>query len=640
MIIRALRIGLLCAPPALFPKLACAPVYTPPLREAHPVLRGRMQPSQSHNTSVLPKIFAAMQPDWPWFMLAGVTSAASSALAVHMPAAIGSLVDALAGAAGAGTALGMASAVLVAGPVLKVAALFAAQAVLHLASYSLLSAASGRLGKRLREQLYGSLLVQDMSFFDQETSGSLGAALGGDITEITQTVKHTFVAGLRDLTQILGGATSLFLISPQMATMLCVLLPTFVIVGSAYTYFLRNLSLQSKTASSRALSLASEVLSSVKIVRAYNAEDSESKKFSELLEQSEKLAMKMGLGIGLFQGLSLLAMNSTTLLVSAWGASLISTGMITRGDMISFLFTTMRLQAALGQLSILHGQMTRTTACAERVFGLIERTPAIPTFSVGGQRVLPDQFEGRVVFQDVSFSYPSRPDVTVISNVSLEIKPGTSCALVGKSGSGKSTLSNLLERFYDPQGGCVLLDGHDLRDLDPQWLRQQIAIVSQEPTLFSGTVADNIRYGKPDATIEQVQDAARKAHADEFVEQLPNGYETVVGERGSQLSGGQRQRIAIARAILRDPKILILDEATSALDSHSERLVQDALDVLMQGRTVVIVAHRLSTVDRCDQIVVLQRGRVVESGHPRELLERGGVYAGMVRRQQPAGAAG
>jgi len=299
------------------------------------------------------------------------------------------------------------------------------------------------------------------------------------------------------------------------------------------------------------------------------------------------------------------------------------------GDLTSFLVYTLLVGFSLGALADLWADFMRALGAAERVFELIDRVPAMPTS--GGVALA--SVQGRVELDRIDFAYPTRPQAPVLRALSLTLAPGEIVALVGPSGAGKSTLASLLMRFYDPQAGSLRLDGHDLRDLDPGWLRRQIGTVAQEPILFSTSIADNIRYGRPDASRADIEAAARAANVEGFVRAFPDGYDTLVGERGVQLSGRQKQRVAIARAVLKDPRLLVLDEATSALDSESEYLVKEALERLMRGRTTLIIAHRLSTVRDADRVAVLDHGSVVETGRHDELVQRGGLYRKLVERQ-------
>jgi ABC-type multidrug transport system fused ATPase/permease subunit len=328
-------------------------------------------------------------------------------------------------------------------------------------------------------------------------------------------------------------------------------------------------------------------------------------------------------------GVASFAAYAAAALVFWYGARLVADGAMTVGALTQFLVYSMQVAFSLGGLSELWADYNKATGAAERIFELLERAPQV---NAEGGAVLA-RVDGRVAWERVEFAYPARPDVPVLKGFSLTLEPGEVVALVGPSGAGKSTVASLLYRLYDPQGGDVRLDGQGLTALEPHWLRRQIGVVAQEPLLFSATVAENIRYGKPAATDAEVEQAARLANAHAFIQAFPEGYQTLVGERGVQLSGGQKQRVAIARAVLKDPRILILDEATSALDAESEHLVREALERLMKGRTTLVIAHRLSTVKDAHRVVVLDAGKVAQLGTHQALLGEEGIYRRLVERQ-------
>jgi ATP-binding cassette subfamily B protein len=316
-----------------------------------------------------------------------------------------------------------------------------------------------------------------------------------------------------------------------------------------------------------------------------------------------------------------------------YGGRLVIAGELSVGNLTSFIIYTLTVAFGLGGLAEVYADLMRASGAAARVFELIERAPAIAN---DAGRTL-EHVDGQVELDDVVFAYPTRPDVHVLRGIALTIAPGEAVALVGPSGAGKSTIAALLARLYDPVGGAVRLDGHDLRELKPDWLRRHIGTVAQEPILFSGTIADNIRYGRAGASDAEVEAAARAANAWDFIQRFPDGSRTLVGERGVQLSGGQKQRVAIARAVLKDPRILILDEATSALDAESEHLVKEATRRLMDGRTTLIIAHRLSTVRDADRVFVLDGGQIVQAGSHTALMAEEGVYRRLVERQLMSG---
>jgi ATP-binding cassette subfamily B protein len=374
--------------------------------------------------------------------------------------------------------------------------------------------------------------------------------------------------------------------------------------------------------------MAEEALGGIRTVRSFAAEPAEAERYSGAIARSLGLARRRIRASALFMSATTFAGFGAAALVFWYGGALVARGEISAGELTSFLVYTLLCGFSLGALADLWADFLRALGAAERVFELLDRAP--PTAS--GGRTLP-RVEGALALEGVEFRYPSRPDTVVLTDLSLAAAPGEVVALVGPSGAGKSTIAALLLRFYDPGAGTIRLDGVDLRELDPSWLRRQIGLVAQEPLLFSASIADNIRYGRPEATGVEIEAAARAANAEPFVQRFPGGLDTLVGERGVQLSGGQKQRIAIARALLVDPRVLVLDEATSALDAESEHLVQEALERLMRGRTTLVIAHRLSTVRHADRVLVIDGGRVLESGRHDELVARGGLYRRLLERQ-------
>jgi ATP-binding cassette subfamily B protein len=345
--------------------------------------------------------------------------------------------------------------------------------------------------------------------------------------------------------------------------------------------------------------------------------------------ESFALARKRINVAGAFMGVASFAAYAAAALVLWYGGRLVSEGSLTVGGLTSFLVYTLLVGLSLGGLSDLWAELNTASGAAAKVFELLDREPEIP---LSGGATLP-RIDGKVELKDVSFSYPARRDTHVLRDINLSIRPGELVALVGPSGAGKSTIASLIMRFYDPDKGQILLDGRPLTELDPGWLRRQIAIVSQEPLIFSSSIAENIRYGRADASDEDLYAAAKAANAHDFIMQLPEGYATRVGERGVKLSGGQRQRVAIARAVLKDPRLLVLDEATSALDAESEHLVKEALERLREGRTTLVIAHRLSTVKDADRVLVMDGGRIVQSGKHASLVRQEGLYRRLIERQ-------
>ncbi|XP_054975517.1 mitochondrial potassium channel ATP-binding subunit [Sorex araneus] len=510
--------------------------------------------------------------------------------------------------------------------------LYGLQGLLTFGYLALLSRMGERMAVDMRGRLFGSLLRQDIAFFDAKKTGQLVSRLATDVQEFKSSFKLVISQGLRSCTQVLGCLVSLSLLSPRLTLLLMVATPALMGAGTLMGSALRRLSRQSQEQIARATGVADEALGNVRTVRAFAMEPWEEARYGEELEAACRKAEALGQGIALFQGLSNVAFNCMVLGTLFVGGSLVAGQQLRGGDLMSFLVASQTVQRSMANLSVLFGQVVRGLSAGARVFEYMTLQPCIPLS--GGHCVPRGQLRGAISFQDVSFSYPCRPGFPVLQDFSLTLPPGKTVALVGQSGGGKSTVAALLERFYDPTAGRVTLDGWDLRVLDPSWLRgQAIGFISQEPVLFGTTIMENIRFGKPEATDEEVYAAAREANAHEFISSFPDGYGTVVGERGATLSGGQKQRLAIARALIKQPAVLILDEATSALDTESERVVQDALDRASAGRTVLVIAHRLSTVRGAHHIVVMAHGRVCEAGTHEELLKKGGLYADLVRRQ-------
>ncbi|XP_064431796.1 mitochondrial potassium channel ATP-binding subunit isoform X2 [Mirounga angustirostris] len=463
-------------------------------------------------------------------------------------------------------------------------------------------------------------------------TGQLVSRLTTDVQEFKSSFKLVISQGLRSCTQVAGCLVSLSMLSPRLTLLLMVATPTLMGVGTLMGSALRKLSRQCQEQVARATGVADEALGNVRTVRAFAMEHREEERYGAELEESRCKAEELGQGIALFQGLSNIAFNCMVLGTLFIGGSLVAGQQLTGGDLMSFLVASQTVQRSMANLSVLFGQVVRGLSAGGRVFEYMTLSPCIPLS--GGCSVPREHLRGAITFHNVCFSYPSRPSFQVLRDFTLTLPPGKIVALVGQSGGGKTTVASLLERFYDPTAGVVTLDGRDLRTLDPSWLRGQvIGFISQEPVLFGTTIMENIRFGKLGATDEEVYAAAREANAHEFITSFPEGYNTIVGERGATLSGGQKQRLAIARALIKQPAVLILDEATSALDSESERVVQEALDRASAGRTVLVIAHRLSTVRGAHHIVVMAHGRVCEVGTHEELLKKGGLYAELIRRQ-------
>ncbi|WP_437601791.1 ABC transporter transmembrane domain-containing protein [Sorangium sp. So ce590] len=512
---------------------------------------------------------------------------------------------------------------------LWLALLIVVQAAAVALRYVLFSTAGERVVARLRAQLFEHLLRQEVAFFDDHRTGELTNRLASDTTVLQSAVSVNVSMALRFAASVIGGVAFLFYTSPRLTLLMLAVVPLVAIGSVAYGRRVRRLSRSVQDALARASEVAEEALSGIRTVRAFAAEKHEAERYSGRVAESFDLARRRIRASGSFMGVVTFAGYSAIALVLWYGGHLVVAGRMTLGGLTSFLVYTIVVAFALGGLSDLWADFMKATGAAERIFDLLDREPAMA--DAGGAQ--PRAVAGRLELQRVRFSYPTRKDVPVLKGIDISVRPGEVIALVGPSGAGKSTIASLLLRLYDPDEGSILLDGRDLRELSPTWLRRQIGIVAQEPLLFAASVADNIRYGREGASDAEVEAAARAANAHDFILRFPAGYRTLVGERGVQLSGGQKQRVAIARAMLKDPRLLVLDEATSALDAESEHLVKGALDALMKGRTTLIIAHRLSTVMGADRVLVMDGGTIVQSGAHAALIAQDGLYRRLVERQ-------
>jgi ATP-binding cassette subfamily B protein len=513
---------------------------------------------------------------------------------------------------------------------LVVLALFMLQAIFVGVRAYLFTVVGERIVTDLRKQLYAAVMAQEIGFFDANKTGELTSRLTSDAQVLQNTVTANVSMALRYGTQAIGGIIVLFFTSVKLAAVMIVAVPSVVAIAFYYGKKVRRLSKQVQDKLAESTAIAEESIAGVRTVRSFAAEFAERARYDAQVEESFEASKTRARVAAFFSG-GVTFLGYATIAVILWiGGALVMEGEMTAGELTAFILYTLMVAFALGALGSLWSDFMKATGSAERVFFLTDRIPNIHV----EHDPLDHPLVGRVRFENVSFAYPTRPEVDAMRDVTFDIGRGEKVALVGPSGAGKSTVANLLLRFYDPDDGQVTIDGIDVRRFDPDHLRRQIGVVAQEPVLFSGTVRENVRYGRPDASDDDVDQALRAANAWDFVNDFPDGASTVIGERGIRLSGGQKQRVAIARALLKDPALLILDEATSALDVESEALVQAALERLMEGRTTLIIAHRLSTVSGADKVIVLDRGRVAESGTHAELVGQQGLYHRLIETQR------
>ena len=492
----------------------------------------------------------------------------------------------------------------------------------------LFTVAGERIVADLRVQLYQSIISQEIAFFDERRTGELTNRLASDTTVLQNTVTVNVSMLLRFGIMGLGAIGFLFYTSWKLTLLTLATVPLVAIFGGIFGRRMRAMSRDFQDALANSTEVAEETFAGIRTVRSFAREGKEIERYRVAVEESFSIAKQRAGIIAGLRGLIGFGGYGAIAAVLWFGGTMLVDGTISIGELTGFLLYTLTVAFSLGALSSLYEDFMKALGASERVFELMDRKPSMVS---GTHR--PKQIAGNIRFRGLEFAYPGRPDLAVLRDFSLSLNPDEVVALVGHSGSGKSTVAALLSRLYDPQVGTIELDGRSYLDLDVDWIREQVGVVSQEPILFATSILKNIRYGRPDADLEEVFAAAKASNAHDFILGFPEGYEALVGERGVRLSGGQKQRVAIARALLKDPKILVLDEATSALDSESEHLVQDALDRLMQGRTTLVIAHRLSTVRDADRVCVLEDGKIIQEGSHQMLVEQDGTYRRLVEHQ-------
>lgn len=562
------------------------------------------------------------------FIVAGIALVVAAGSTLAIPYAFKQMID-----LGFGTHAGISSARNVN---MVFLALFAVATILALATAARFYSVSW-LGERvtadIRSAVYAHVVQQSPEFFETTQTGEVLSRITTDTTLIQSVVGTSISMALRNVLLFLGGLGMLFVTSVKLSSIIIGLLVLTVLPIVMFGRRVRKLSRDSQDRIADASAMAGEILNAMPTVQAFTHENMESKRFGASIEGAFVTAMRRIQARAFLTALAIVLVFGTIVFVLWLGAHAVLEGTMTGGDLGQFILYASIVAGAIGALSEVMGEAQRAAGATERLLELLsvkseiqnpQHALALPPRAANG---------AALSLQDVIFSYPSRPDTAALSQLSLDIKPGETVAVVGPSGAGKTTLFQLLLRFYDPQLGTIRLDGVDIKQLDLHTLRDAIGIVPQDTVIFSADAMENIRYGRADATDQEVIAAARMAAAHEFIERLPNGYRSFLGERGVRLSGGQRQRIAIARALLKNPPLLLLDEATSALDAESERLVQGALEVAMEGRTTLIIAHRLATVQRADRIIVMEDGKIVETGTHQSLVALGGIYANLAALQ-------
>ncbi len=582
--------------------------------EPHPPSKN-LQPNIQNPNDPLDwrRLLRYLRPYRGHMALAIAMLAGSSAIGLTFPLVIVRLLDAV---------LQQQNLALLNGLALALLGMFLLQALLTFGQGYTLNVIGERIVLDLRVALYRHLQALSLDFFASRRTGEILSRLSSDVTQVRAVLTNNITQLLSSLIALVGSVIIVFLLNPRLVGFVLVLALGVVVVAASFGRMLQRLSTRAQDELASATVAVEEGLQGIRVVKSFAREDYEVARYEAAMQRTLGASLRLALLRSAFGGLMAFLGFSGIAAILWFSGREVLAGRLAFSTISGFLIYAISIGAALGQLSGLYGQFREALGAVRRVFEILDTRPTVT--DAPDARDLP-VVAGAISFENVSFAY--EPGREVLRQVTLAVRPGEIVALVGPSGAGKSTLFNLIPRFYDPTSGTVAIDGVDVRAVTQRSLRAQIGLVPQETMLFGGTIRENIAYGRLDADEAAIIAAARAANAHEFIMATPHGYDTIVGERGIKLSGGQRQRIAIARAMLKDPRILLLDEATSSLDSESEALVQEALERLMRGRTAVIIAHRLSTVAIAHRIVVLDRGRIIEQGSHAELLARQGMYA-------------
>lgn len=504
------------------------------------------------------------------------------------------------------------------------------QGIFSYARIVLFSIVSENTMADIRQELYKKLISLNIAFFEKNRVGELTGRIAADVTQLQSALSINLAEFFRQIFTLIAGVSIIAYLSLKLTLVMLSTFPLTVVAAIFFGKFIRSLAKKSQDALAKSNIIADETLQSVQVVKAFTNEAFEVDRYRKAIQKVVDFALREARFRGGFITFIISAVFGGIVIVLWFGASLVAGGEMTIGELLGFMFYTFFIGGAIGGMGNLYGNLLKAVGATERVRTILDEPSELTIKTVENA----PRLSGDIVYQNVHFSYPTRTDLPVLKNVSLHIQEGQKVALVGPSGAGKSTIIQLLMRFYEVKGGDIFINGQGIKSYDLSHLRSNIGIVPQEVLLFGGSIRENIAYGRPHATDAEIAEAARQANALEFIQTFPEGLDTLVGERGIKLSGGQRQRIAIARAILKDPSILILDEATSSLDAESEKLVQEALDVLMENRTTIIIAHRLATIRKVDRIYVIDKGIISEQGSHAELANmENGLYQSLLKLQ-------